>query len=473
MKTASVKTLLFLVVICICLPCFAVSAADETVTLSLSCGDHAYAGGEIGIVITVSKPSCALAGLEFALRYDPAFVKPKITANNGDKSGMDSFIVSAPSGWEQMSSHSEKDSCYYIRFAMPENENSFLDTASGLVLEIPFDVISAGSFKFTVDSSEIISVRADSSLSLSGGRGAELEIAASGESEKISVSLSGENSVPSNASYPLYVEVTNLGDPSGLIAAEFALKYDKTVFSPKITANDDNQMDAFMLDMPADGWEQMCSLDEENGVYILRFAALNAGTAENEKLASGKALKLCVPFSVCGAEGDMGAFSVSAGSVVGVNGMTEIIGGGGANRYVSVDKPSENVFPEVDGFELRDGYLFGAVEKTAVSELNALFGAFYLVSDGKRVESGNVKNGYTITDGVLSATVIVRGDVNGNGVVDAMDYMLIKRTYLSTYKPSETEKRAMMIMNGKTVTVTDYVIVRRHVLKTFNINTMK
>lgn len=472
MKTISIKTLLFFVAVCICLPCFAVSAADETVALSLSCGDHAYAGGEIGIVITVSKPAFALAGLEFVLRYDPAFVKPIITENNGDKSGMDSFIVSAPSGWEQMSSHSEKDSCYYIRFAMPEDENSFLDTASGLVLEIPFEVLAAGSFAFIADSSEIISVKADGSLSLSGGRGSELEIAAAGESEKISVSLSGENSVPSNASYPLYVEVTNLGDSSGLIAVEFALEYDKTVFSPKITDNEDERMDAFMIDMPANGWEQMCSLDEEKGVYILRFAALNAGTAENEKLGSGESLMICVPFSVCGTEGDIGAFSVSAGSVVGVNGMTEIIGGGGSNRYVSIDKPTESVFPEVEGFELKDGYLFGAIEKTEVSDFNALFGSFYLVSDGKRVESGFVKNGYVLTDGITSATVIVRGDANGNGVVDSADYALVKRTYLSTFKPGETVKLAMMIVNGKTVTVTDYVIVRRHVLKTFNINTI-
>lgn len=473
MKTVSVKTLLFFVVICLCLPCFAVSAADETVALTLSCSDHAYVGGEIGIVITVSKPSSALAGLEFVLRYDADLVKPKITENNGDKSGMDSFIVAAPSGWEQMSRHSAQDCCYHFRFVTPETGNSYLNSASALVLEIPFEVIAAGNAKFTVDSADIIAVRADNSLSLSGGRGSELEISASGESEKISVSLYGDNSVPSNASYRLYIDVTNLGDPSGLIAAEFALEYDKTVFSPIITDNRADEMDAFMIDMPADGWEQMCSLDKEKGVYVLRFAALNAGTVENEKLASGGSLKICVPFSVCGAEGDIGAFSVSAGSVIGVNGMTGVIGGGGSNKSVSVEKPAEGVLPSVQGFTLKDGYISGAVEKTDVSDFNALFGSFYLVSDGKRVESGYVKTGDVLTDGVFSVTVIVRGDANKNGIIDATDYALAKRACLNTYDPPEESMLAMAITNGEAVTGADYGLIKRHVLKTYDINTVK
>ncbi|MBQ3231089.1 MAG: hypothetical protein IJB49_08750 [Clostridia bacterium] len=473
MRRISVKTLLFFVVICICLPCFAVSAADETVALSLSCSDPAYMGSEIGIRITASKPSSALAGLEFVLRYDPELVEPIITENEAEKSGMDSFIVSAPSGWEQMSSHSEEESCYHIRFAMPDSGNSYLDSASELVLEIPFAVLGAGNFKFSIDSSEIISVKADDLFTISGGRGSELEIAASGESEKVSVSLSGENSVPSNASYPLYIEVTNLGDSSGLIALEFALEYDKTVFAPKITDNTESQMDAFMAEMPANGWEQMCSLDEENGVYTLRFAAINMGTVENEKLVSGRSLTICVPFAVCGSEGDVGAFSVSANSIIGVNGVTEIVGGGGSNKSVSVDKPVEGVFPTVSGFELKNGYLFGAVEKTDVNDFNAMFGSFYLVSGGKRVESGYVKTGYVLTDGVISVTVIVRGDANANGTVDATDYALIKRTCLLTFEPGEKERLAMAIVNGEAVTPMDYMLAKRHVLKTFDINTMK
>ncbi len=461
---------LLIVALCLLLPCFPAMAAEETVSVLLSCDDSAYLGGEIGIKVIVQKPSVPLAGLEFSLSYDPEYVQPKITENQGDSGGMDAFFVNRPTGWEQMSYHSESENKYYLRFAMPEDESAYLDSASQLVLELPFAVVQAGSARFSVDSADIIAVKADSSLSLSGGKGSELEIVSAGESEKISVTLSGDEAVPANGVYSLYADVKNLGDASGILAVEFRLQFDSAVFAPKLTENTENQMDSFMLNMPANGWEQMCSFESSGNAYILRFAALNMGGTEAEILKSGESLKLCIPFEVKGTEGDIGAFSVPTGSVLGINGVTAVIGGSGSSKSVAVDKPAENVFPSVEGFELQEGYLLGAIEKTDIADFLSKFSGFYLLSNNEKVESGYVKTGYVLTNGAVSATVVVRGDANGTGVVDAGDYALIKRTCLKTFTPTELQIKAMTITNGATVVAADYGQVKRHVLKTHNIN---
>ena len=63
----------------------------------------------------------------------------------------------------------------------------------------------------------------------------------------------------------------------------------------------------------------------------------------------------------------------------------------------------------------------------------------------------------------------VKGDVNGNGVVDANDYALAKRHCLKTYTLSEEMvMRADLNGNGK-LEASEYAMIKRHVLGTFEI----
>lgn len=473
MRAVLLKSLSVLVALCLALPCFLVFAEGEAVAISLSCeGDTSY-GSEFIIKITVSQPSVALAGLEFTLAYNSENVTPVVTANTEDGREMDVFMTASPNGWEQFCYHSAEESLYYLRFLTSEDLSSYLDKAGELVLEIPFVVSEAGSFDFTVCNEDILAFAADNSLTLYGGIGSSISVVADNEAQKIGVGFASADTAHENGIYYLDIEVTNLGDTSGLIGLEFDLAYDSAKFAPIITQNGDNQMDEFMVSMPQDSWEQLCSLDEAAGVYTLRFAALHAeSNTDAEKLLSGETLVVSLPFKVIGAEGDIASFSVSATSVVGVNLVNGIVNGRGDSHSVSIEKAAAIAFPSELGYQIKNGCLIYATEKTDVSEFLSPLGALFVTRDGKRVPDGYIKTGDILTDGnTFSLTVSVRGDADGNGIVNSIDYVFAKRLFLNKVTVTDYARIYAMSINGdEKTTLIDLIMIKRHILNTYNIN---
>lgn len=466
MRSYGIRYLIILLAFCLVFPSVGANAAAENaVGISMSCDGDAYYGGEIRLRITVSKPSVALSGLEFTLAYDPVYVRPTITENTEEEREMDALVAAKPSGWEQMSYHSE--GLYHFRFAMPDSGNSLLDTAGELVLDIPFSVQSAGSFDFVISDADIIAIASDSESTPLAGTGATLGVVADSEAQKLSVELLGNSTVSENGQYYLEIKTTNLGDTSGIIAVEFEVAYDKNVFSPTVTENSSGQMDVFMTDMPGN-WEQMCSLDQAKGKYTLRFAAANAESSSNaDKLASGEAFTVSIPFKVIGSEGDIASFSVSAQSVIGINSINGIITGSGGTSSVSIEKAPEGTIPGELGYEIRDGYLLYVNENTTVSDFLAPFSpSFSINSKGDTVCTGDI-----LTDGnAITLTVIVLGDPTNSGRIDKYDYILIKRYCMNTVTLDAAKLLAADATRDGKVDRYDYILVKRHCLGTIDIS---
>ncbi|MBQ9849036.1 MAG: dockerin type I repeat-containing protein [Clostridia bacterium] len=75
--------------------------------------------------------------------------------------------------------------------------------------------------------------------------------------------------------------------------------------------------------------------------------------------------------------------------------------------------------------------------------------------------------GEVIDERVIPALAYQKGDVNGNGSVDAQDYALAKRHCLKTYTlTEEMVMRADLNGNG-TLEASEYAMIKRHVLGTF------
>lgn len=70
---------------------------------------------------------------------------------------------------------------------------------------------------------------------------------------------------------------------------------------------------------------------------------------------------------------------------------------------------------------------------------------------------------------VSSVTVIVRGDVSGNGRIDATDYAMIKRAFLGSFTPDEFQYAAALVSGRSYITVTDYAMIKRAVLGTYTL----
>ena len=468
MKTFGIKAVIFILILCLAVPSVCAAENGSAVNISVACSGDIRIGGEAVVKIAVSKPSQALEGIEFILKYDKTGVEPLYTENSEDGKELDILVTSMPSGWEQMSIHSE-NGYYHFRFAQKDGESNLLDEDCELALEIPFAITKAGVFDFTVESESIIAVAADEGSSLLCGIGGKATATVANESQKLIASLYGSAEAFEDGSYALKIRVTNIRDTEGIIAFSFDLKYDKAVFTPKITANDQEQMNAFITEAPQSNWEQMCSLDIENGVYTLRFAAKTAESlTESEKLLIDNSVLLTIPFKVIAPEGNIAEFVIESESIRALNNANDVIYGAGSSLLVTTEKAEIGVIPDHLGYEIIDGYLHHIAEKTDVSEFLGELNGFYLSdSEGNEIEGGNVCSGYILTDGINGYTVVVLGDVNCDGIADTYDYILAKRIYFETYVASELQTLAADINGDKKVDQYDYILIKRHYFGTY------
>ncbi|MBR4799865.1 MAG: SH3 domain-containing protein [Clostridia bacterium] len=70
---------------------------------------------------------------------------------------------------------------------------------------------------------------------------------------------------------------------------------------------------------------------------------------------------------------------------------------------------------------------------------------------------------------VSSVTVIVRGDLSGNGKIDSTDYAMVKRAFLGSFEPDEYQYAAALVSGRSYITVTDYAMIKRTFLGTYNL----
>ena len=150
---------------------------------------------------------------------------------------------------------------------------------------------------------------------------------------------------------------------------------------------------------------------------------------------------------------------------------------------VNIDA-TKNAIPEIDldgaGFEIVDpapvpkedasvifdeenGEIFVYENDITVSEFKDLFDNEItvidkygdVVADDELVESGMK------IEAIENIDIIVMGDVNGDGLVNQYDYILIKRHYLGTYTLEGVFFKAACLNDGVSVGVYDYIYVKR------------
>ena len=443
------------------------AAPASAVALRVECPDDFFVGSDACVRITVGKPDVPLQAIEFTLSYDPAFVRPVVTDNSSG--GMDVFAKKIPAGWEQIHSLSASEHKYFLRFASEEPDGAAVALASQIIIEIPFTVIAPGSVSFACDSGDIVAVPKDDESKTLSGTGGSVTAVAAGETEKISVSLSGSDTAVAGRNYPLSATVTNLGDVSGVIAAEFALEYDPYSFVPAVTENDGGQMDDVIVSCPGE-WEQMCSVDAANGVFNVRVAAVNLGSVSGEIIKQGESIELKFLFRTVGEEGSVASFTVRSASIIGVNTLVSAVAGRGGSISVSVEDGS--VDPgQLGDYTVEDGMITGVKEKTPAAEFIKPFaGGVLRTADGKEVTGGYAATGMTLELSGGIYTVVVRGDCSGNGVIDVYDYAMAKRTVLKTYSPNAAQIKAMCVSGRGEPNAVDYAMIKRHVLGTYDIN---
>lgn len=116
----------------------------------------------------------------------------------------------------------------------------------------------------------------------------------------------------------------------------------------------------------------------------------------------------------------------------------------------------------IDGsFFVIDGdYVFIRAEMT-LAEIAAQFKG--------TVDVSGVGTGATVSAGGESLTIIAMGDVNGDGKVNARDYLLAKRAFLKSATLTAPEERAVLVSGSSAPSSRDYLVIKRHYLGTYDI----
>ena len=132
------------------------------------------------------------------------------------------------------------------------------------------------------------------------------------------------------------------------------------------------------------------------------------------------------------------------------------------------------------GIKNNDKYLSGLSIGTDISSIrtritNANSEATVVLKskDGKIKDSGIVKTGdkVTVTLGSESKTyeVVIYGDANGDGEVNAIDYVKIRKYIMNTANLSGAYKEASDANKDGSVNAIDYVRIRKYIMGTATI----
>ncbi len=145
-----------------------------------------------------------------------------------------------------------------------------------------------------------------------------------------------------------------------------------------------------------------------------------------------------------------------------------------------LEKPRALELVDGSGYEIDGGLLRGVVEETELSLLLTHFKNNERVKvfdgDGLEVTASDeyVGTGYTVSlmhgdEKVHTVTVVILGDVNGNGRVDSNDYQRIRGYVFGNYIIEGAYFEAACVSGGSDVKPVDYQKVRSHVFGNYNI----
>ena len=160
--------------------------------------------------------------------------------------------------------------------------------------------------------------------------------------------------------------------------------------------------------------------------------------------------------------------------------LGELVSEGKELTLTVLEKPRALELEYGSGYETDGEWLRGVVEETT---LDALLGRFKNKERIKVFDGGGsevtasddyVGTGYTVSlmhgdEKVHTVTVVVLGDVNGNGRVDSNDYQRIRGYVFGNFAIEGASFKAACVSGGSDVKPVDYQKVRSHVFGNYNI----
>ncbi len=149
----------------------------------------------------------------------------------------------------------------------------------------------------------------------------------------------------------------------------------------------------------------------------------------------------------------------------------------GAVGDISTNTPSTMAISTIvttSGYKYSSGYLMnigaGVDVSTVISSIEAISGTTTTVknSAGKTVSSGNIGTGYkvVVTNNATSEelTVVIKGDVSGDGEINALDLLKTQKNILGISSLSGAYAKAADVSGEGTINALDLLKIQKHIL---------
>lgn len=110
---------------------------------------------------------------------------------------------------------------------------------------------------------------------------------------------------------------------------------------------------------------------------------------------------------------------------------------------------------------IENGYVYGLTDQMTLESLKTHYGENVFVSI--------IGTGKTLIIDDNCYIIILKGDLNGDGKIDSIDYFIMKRAVLATYTLSKIQRKAACLEETTIPTATDYLKIKRHFLGTYQL----
>lgn len=244
---------------------------------------------------------------------------------------------------------------------------------------------------------------------------------------------------------------------------------DVTVFTP--------DMGEITVDKANHAWTNniLVRWDEEKQAYVVvkRTQGIGPNTAA-VTLGEGEYL-IAIHHSVKNTEDSEANFAagqkIKVGQILEQHGMDIATKKIGVGAYIKFVDPFTALEPATDsGYTAEEGFVTGIKEGTKLSELRTKFNVSdFTVVDAKGntvADTAVIATGMKLVNGEEEFLLVVKGDVDGNGRIDAVDYLYAKRAYLGTFDLSAAGKKAAAMNDGSAIALEDLIRLKRHSIGT-------
>lgn len=258
------------------------------------------------------------------------------------------------------------------------------------------------------------------------------------------------------------VTVSNIIPAKGLSFVSFKLWYDKTKAEPVIK-NDGNLNENFsaMLAVSPDSTKWECFGKLCDGYY-----ELSALTDSNATAKDDGSIRIDVQFKLLRGEYEDVSFVVPNDSIQAYDfDMRGVLYGTGGTCKAAVEQA---VFEVVEGKPavIDGGYIYVKEQNAKIKDLRAYFTCDVEVtkSTGAAVkETDAIATNQIVTALGNRYTVVLYGDVNGDGKISVADYTIVKRVLQNTLTIEGAFEKAAHVSMRDSIRVSDYTRIKRYI----------